>query len=76
MRSTKNIKKKKLRPLGAISNELEPILEEMVVDHELQVHEILAIIKGYLECHYPESIEQYLDGTHPILWYTHKEVKK
>lgn len=65
--------KTKLRSLGKITTDLEPLLLEMAIDHELQIHEILGIIKAYLICHCPNSIEQYDDGTIPVYYYGHQE---
>lgn len=64
---------KKLRPLGDITQDLEPLLLEMAVDHDLQHGEILNIIRGYLEIHVPGQKEQYTDGTRPVFYYGHKE---
>ena len=57
----------KLRPLGDITQDLEPLLFEMVEKHDLQTHEILAIIKGWIDVHYPDANEEYLDGSSPVL---------
>jgi len=65
--------KKKVRPLGDITLELEPLLLEMVSSHELQHGEILNIIRGYLEIHCPDAQEQYTDGTTPVFFYGHEE---
>lgn len=64
---------KKLRPLGDVTSDLEPLLLEMVIEHDLQHGEILNIIKGYLEIHCPDAQEQYTDGTLPVFFYGHKE---
>lgn len=60
---------KKLRPLGQITTQLEPLLEEMTDAHELQAHEILGIIFLWLQVHRPDAIETYLDGTNPAFRY-------
>ena len=59
----------KIRPLGRITEELEPILCELVERHELQKYEIIALISGYIDVHLPGCIEEYEDGSHPILRY-------
>jgi len=59
--------KKKLRPLGKITLDMEPLLFEMVEGHEMQVHEIFAQIRAWAEVHYPDAIEEYMDGTNPTL---------
>lgn len=61
----------KIRPLGDITTDLEPLLSEMAEVHDMQIHEILAIIKGYLIAHHPGSIESYVDGTYPVYYYGH-----
>lgn len=60
---------KKLRPLGQITGEMEPLLEEMTDLHEMQAHEILGLIYLWLTTHRPDAIETYIDGTHPNLMY-------
>lgn len=65
--------KQKLRKLGDITSDLEPLLLEMVVVHEMQFHEILGIIHSYLEVHCPEAKEKYLTGGSPIYFYGPKE---
>lgn len=67
------MRKKQIRALGDITSDLEPLLLEMVSDHDLQHGEILNIIRGYLEIHCPGSKEQYTDGTQPIFFYGHEE---
>lgn len=62
--------KKKLRKLGDITSDLEPLILEMVVDHDLQYHEILGMIYTYLTVHCPEAKEVYTkDGSSPIFYY-------
>lgn len=68
--------KKKIRRMGDITLDLEPLLEELIDDHDLQYYEVLALVRGWLETHRPNAIEEYLDGTHPVYQYTHREVKK
>ncbi len=64
---------KKIRPLGDVTSDLEPLLLEMVGDHDLQHGEILNIIRGYLEIHCPGALEKYTDGTVPVFFYGHEE---
>lgn len=59
--------KKKLRPMGKIMLDLEPLLFELVEDHEMQYQEVSAQILAWISVHYPEAIPEYLDGTHPVL---------
>ena len=58
-----------MRRLGDITSDLEPLILEMVDDHDLQWGEVLAIIYGYLEVHCPGAREEYLDGTSPRYTY-------
>lgn len=60
---------KKLRALGKITEELEPLLFEMCCNHDLQHAEIINLIAGWLNVHYPEGKEVYHDDTSPILFY-------
>jgi len=64
--------KKKLRPLGKVTQDLEPLLLEMCEEHEMQWGEVLNLIKGYLEIHCPGAQEQYADGGSPIFYYGEK----
>lgn len=69
--------KKKLRPLGAITSELEPLLLEMTQLHEMQVHEVLGIVHAYLMVHCPGAFEEYEDGSgSPVFYYGTKEKLK
>lgn len=63
----------KLRPLGKITTDLEKLLDEMYIQHELQLHEVLAIVKQTTQTHFPESIELYEDDSAPVLYYGHKD---
>lgn len=64
---------KKPRRLGDITTDMEPLILEMVEQHDLQMGEILNLIRGYLEIHCPQSVETYLDGSHPIFYYGEKK---
>ena len=61
-----------MRKVGDILLDMETLLDELV-DHELQMGEILVLQKAYLEIHQPSCIEQYEDGTSPVYKYGHKE---
>lgn len=61
---------KKIRPLGTITTELEPLLLEMTEVHQLQVGEVLNLIHGYLQIHCPGAFEVYeADGSSPTFFY-------
>ena len=66
-------KKQKLRKMGDIMLDMEPLLLEMACDHEMQWYEILNMMRGYLEVHCPEGQEEYLDGSNPVFYYGPKE---
>ena len=59
----------KLRKLGDITLDFEPLLSEMAVDHEMQVGEIMAVIHAHLIIHHPEAREEYDRGGHPEYYY-------
>lgn len=61
--------KKKLRPLGLTLLDLEKLLLEMCIDHDMQWGDVLNLIRGYLEVHVPESREEYTEGGHPEFYY-------
>ena len=62
--------KNKLRPLGDITNDLEQVILEMTMDHELQWGEVLNLVRGYMEIHCPGAQETYTeDGSHPVFYY-------
>jgi hypothetical protein len=64
---------KRVRPLGDITTDLEPLLLEMAENHKMQVGEILNIIRGYLEIHCPDAQEVYKDGSRPVFYYGVRE---
>jgi hypothetical protein len=61
--------KKKLRPLGHTLLDLEKLLLEMTIDHDLQWGDVLNIVRGYLEVHVPGAQEQYTAGGNPVFYY-------
>lgn len=71
--SVQKMSNKKLRPLGDVLIDLEPVIEEMVEDHELEWGDILNLVRGYLEVHYPEAKEVYVSEDSPIYYYGPKE---
>lgn len=60
---------KKLRRLGNITRDMEKLLIEMCIDHDLQWGEVLNIVRGYMEIHLPGSQEQYTAGGQPEFYY-------
>jgi hypothetical protein len=66
--------KKKVRPTGDIMLDMEKLLLEMAIDHDMQWYEILNLVHGYLQVHCPNSQETYTkDGSHPVFYYGPKE---
>ena len=59
----------KIRPLGDITLDLEPLLNEMIEDHDLQWGEVLHLIHGYLVIHHPDAQEEYTKGGNPKFYY-------
>lgn len=68
--------KKKIRPLGETLLDLEKILIEMSVNHDLQWGDVLNLVRGYLEVHLPDSQEEYTDGGSPHFYYGPKSDTK
>lgn len=61
--------KKKIRPMGQITQDMELLLEELVDDHDLQVAEILYQNWSWLVIHRPGAVEEYIeDGGSPIFY--------
>ena len=65
--------KSKIRPLGHILLDMELLLDEMCINHDLQKGDILALIDKHLDIHNPDSVECYLDGTSPVFYYGPQE---
>lgn len=58
-----------VRPFGDLTQDLEDLLGEAAEEHDLQMGEILAWVKNYLDIHYPDSVELYEDGGVPYYFY-------
>lgn len=65
----------KLRKLGDVLLDLEPLLDEMAESHSLQMSDILALIRSHLLVHNPGCVEEFLDGSEPVYFYGHRENK-
>jgi hypothetical protein len=63
----------KRRKVGNILLDIEPLLEELIEDHDLQWYDILFLIYGWLMMHMPGAREKYKDGTTPVFYYGHKD---
>lgn len=62
-----------MRKLGDITLDLEPLIQEMVIEHDMQCGEILNLIYGYIMIHWSYCIEKYHDGTNPMFYYGHND---
>ena len=62
-----------MRKLGDVLLDLEPLILEMVEDHDLQHGDVLNLVRGYLEVHCPGAKEEYEDGGSPTFFYGPKE---
>lgn len=61
--------KKKIRKVGDITSDMEQLLSELAIDHDMQHGEVLALVYSWLKIHAPDQQETYLDGTHPVYNY-------
>lgn len=68
---------KKLRPLGDILLDMEPLIMEMAEGHDLQHGDILNLVRGYLDVHLPGAREVYADDeSSPEFYYGPKRGDK
>ena len=67
------MKKPRLRKCGDVLLDMEPLLLELAIGHDLQMGDILNLVRGYLEVHMPGCREEYEDGTTPIFYYGPRE---
>lgn len=58
-----------LRPLGDITGDLEPILEELIDTHDIQCGEVMALVYNWIVVHRPGAIEEYVAGGNPVFYY-------
>jgi hypothetical protein len=57
-----------LRRVGDIMIDMEKLLLELHVDHDLQHGEVLYLINGWQKLHVPDQVEEYEDDdSHPCL---------
>lgn len=66
-------KQPKIRPLGDILLEIEPLLLEAVDGHNLQHGDMYGLLRQYLEIHLPNHKEEFDDDTRPVFYYGHKD---
>lgn len=68
------MKTRKLRRVGDIMLDMEKLLFELHIDHDMQKGEVLALVDRWQEIHYPEGKETYtIDKTHPVFYYGHRD---
>lgn len=65
-----------MRPLGKVLLDLEHLLDELYIEHDLQVGDVLGLVYTNSTVHYPDSIEKYQDDTSPIFFYGPVDNKK
>lgn len=64
-------RRRQVRPLGEVTQDLEPLLQEMAYAHQMQAHEIIAMIFRYLQSH-TDALETYTaDGSKAVLYIGH-----
>ena len=68
-------KMKKLRRVGDITADMEKLLLELAIDHDMQWNEILGLTYLYLMVHCPKQREEYVAGGHPEFYYGPKRDK-
>lgn len=61
-------KSKKLRKVGDIMLDMEKLLFELHEGHDMQHGEVLYLINGWQKIHTPLQVEEYEDGSHPVLY--------
>lgn len=64
----------KIRPLGDVLLDMEILLDEMAISHDMQLGEILALIRNQLLVHNPSCLEEYEDGSTPLYLYGHQDL--
>lgn len=70
MKTKKRTSTTTLRPVGDVMLDMEKLLFELGVGHDMQWHEILALVHGWLQVHLPAQRETYTeDGSHPEYYY-------
>lgn len=67
-------KKNKVRPLGDILLDMEPLMNE-AMDHNLQWADMLGLVHAWLMVHRPHDREEYVAGGHPEYYYGPKRIE-
>jgi hypothetical protein len=58
-----------MRALGKILLELEPLIDELIDDHDVQWADILNLVHSHLVVHRPDAQEIYMDDSNPVFFY-------
>lgn len=64
-----------MKTTGEILLDIEPHLEALVDEQELQAGDVLALIHAWLTVHRPECFEQYTEGGKPEFYYGYPREK-
>ena len=57
------------RPLGDIISDIETILDEMLIGHDMQHGDVLGVVHTFMMSHFPNQREEYVDGGNPVMYY-------
>lgn len=64
----------KVERMGDIMHELEKVITKMIDQHDMQKGEVLSLVNGYIDVHFPSSKEVYSEtGDSPIFYYGHRK---
>lgn len=58
-----------MRKMGSILLDMEKLLDEMYLEHELQLGDVLSLIYSHTVVHNPDRVEQYEEGGSPKFYY-------
>lgn len=58
-----------MRPAADILLDIEPLVAELIADHDLQWGDLLGLLYAHLMVHHPEAREEYVEGGHPRYYY-------
>lgn len=65
----------KMRKLGNVLLDMEPLLNELADQHCLQRGDIIALIFQQITMHNPQCIEEFDDNTRPVYFYGHESLQ-
>lgn len=66
---------KKLRPLGHVLLDMEPLYRELMLGHQLQRSDVIGLMLQYDETHglTQSVLETFMDGTKAVTYHGHKD---